>query len=253
MSDFGEEQWVVKNTFIEFQDTSQPSQGMKKSNSESDLSTYSSAPSATLQELKDWQSSSPWSSKSGSQCSTPLTGGGLETSEECTGECPEGKPPTLEAEELYNRLLALGGTRTLSAEVIAAQDSKEIRKHVPLDKSGNLTSIGSIMHCKEEVSTHCRPCIFWSKRRCGKGHLCLHCHYKHPNIEGKRLRASKATRERRAKLLAKSRIDCDDDAGVGSSQGSVDTASSHSSSAVGSVDTGAVKKKPFKSGTIISL
>eukprot|EP00746_Dinoflagellata_sp_MGD_P021255 gnl/MRDRNA2_/MRDRNA2_14958_c0_seq1.p1 gnl/MRDRNA2_/MRDRNA2_14958_c0~~gnl/MRDRNA2_/MRDRNA2_14958_c0_seq1.p1 ORF type:complete len:251 (-),score=50.03 gnl/MRDRNA2_/MRDRNA2_14958_c0_seq1:828-1580(-) len=244
----GQEEWIVKNTFLELQDPSKREEGMKRSNSTSDLSTYSSAPSATLQELKDWSDrSSRNNSESGSQCSTPKTASA--SGDICTGEEPDNpQPPTLDAEELYTKLMALGGKRSASAEMILAQETSEIRKYIPFDKQGNLTSIGSLMHFKEEVSTQCKPCIFWAKGRCGKGSMCFHCHYKHPNVEGKRLRASKATRERRAKLLAKGKAT---DVNDGGSQGSACDSSSVQSNASGAVTNS--DNKSFKSGTVISL
>lgn len=249
--------WVVKNTFLELDDPSpKVNQMIKRSASGGNLSNYSSTPPPSVQELREWSHSSKASSRGGSSfegsdhlsgCSTPRTGDAEEMQievQEGDGEVPENGTLLAEAEELYNSLLALGGTRSASAEVLVAQDSPTLRKHVPLDANGQMTSIGSVIHFKPEIGTHCRPCIFWSKGRCGKAHCCLYCHYRHANVERKRLRASKATRERRAKLLNKALNDADDTSG---------NSVASSSQASGSQASGGSGNKGNKSRTVISL
>eukprot|EP00746_Dinoflagellata_sp_MGD_P032670 gnl/MRDRNA2_/MRDRNA2_177883_c0_seq1.p1 gnl/MRDRNA2_/MRDRNA2_177883_c0~~gnl/MRDRNA2_/MRDRNA2_177883_c0_seq1.p1 ORF type:complete len:287 (+),score=48.31 gnl/MRDRNA2_/MRDRNA2_177883_c0_seq1:80-940(+) len=262
--------WVVKNTFLELPEEQLQRDGLQRSNSTSQLSTLSLSSTGvpTLRELRDWSSkSSSTHSVSGSHCSSPHDG--VLDLGPChdAGDCPSKlDPPTLVAEELYRKLKAIGGSRNASAERLAAEESvHEARQHVPRDTKGNLTSIGSIMHSKEPFATQCRPCIFWNKGRCSKGEVCLHCHFRHPNVEGKKLRASKGTRIRRAKLLQNAQdleqSELQDKAGVEQLQGDLTTASSIGSAADSrsnvSNDSGAVTKLSsktiFKPATRVSL
>jgi len=68
-------------------------------------------------------------------------------------------------------------------------------KEIPLDESGNLTSLGSLHHKEGE----CSPCQFWFKGVCINGLACNHCHFAHEGQRPRRLRPSKQGRLRMKK------------------------------------------------------
>jgi hypothetical protein len=79
-----------------------------------------------------------------------------------------------------------------------------VRDKIPRDPNGNLTSIGSIKHDRNQ----CKPCVFvfHAGRVCANGIACEYCHFWHP--PKKRARASKRKRlERKAKELEKMEVD----------------------------------------------
>lgn len=230
---------VVKNTFLELANDL-PRIPLRRSNSESGLSSLSTP---SLQELKTFSTS----------CSTYSSGSTVGSSADSGTITPdledalvERYTPSIEAVELYDKLVNLAGSRNLSSKIEGSLDRNQIRNLIPKDAKGNFTSIGSIVHYKEEIGKQCRPCVFWLKNKCEKGDVCLHCHVKH-YMKHKRLRASKSTRERRAKAFQNAKGDIEAVDGEDTSQDqSVDpeqsadldpgTASGSSVSVVPSVD-----------------
>eukprot|EP00746_Dinoflagellata_sp_MGD_P020754 gnl/MRDRNA2_/MRDRNA2_148375_c0_seq1.p1 gnl/MRDRNA2_/MRDRNA2_148375_c0~~gnl/MRDRNA2_/MRDRNA2_148375_c0_seq1.p1 ORF type:complete len:283 (-),score=55.41 gnl/MRDRNA2_/MRDRNA2_148375_c0_seq1:556-1404(-) len=258
---------VVKNTFISVES---PKEGrMRRCNSGSDLSE---AKTPSLSELKQWSDAtssigdgSSVREGSGSGRHTPLSWADQEDSEDeedaelidaliqGQAECNRNfipPPPTLDAMQLYEKLQGLTQGRSIPDKVLAElEQDPTIQQHIPLDANGNLSSLGSIPHGCDPVATKCKPCIFLYKKRCTKGEFCLHCHLPHSNFKAKRLRASKATRQRRAKMWAHS----NEDPPASGSQGSQGGYSS-GSSAQGSSNRSAPQNssKP-RVGTRISL
>jgi len=68
-------------------------------------------------------------------------------------------------------------------------------KEIPLDESGNLTSLGSLHHKEGE----CSPCQFWFKGVCINSLACDQCHFAHEGQRLRRLRPSKQGRLRMKK------------------------------------------------------
>lgn len=252
---------VVKNTFLELANDL-PRIPLRRSNSESGLSSLSTP---SLQELKTFSTS----------CSTYSSGSTVGSSADSGTITPdledalvERYTPSIEAVELYDKLVNLAGSRNLSSKIEDSLDRNQIRNLIPKDAKGNVTSIGSIVHYKEEIGKQCRPCVFWLKNKCEKGDVCLHCHVKH-YMKHKRLRASKSTRERRAKAFQNAKGDIEAVDGEDTSQDqSVDpeqsadldpgTASGSSVSVVPSVDarspmTKEEKPSTWNKGTRVSL
>jgi len=97
-------------------------------------------------------------------------------------------------------------------ELIRAEfgdDLEKLRGHVPQDKEGNPTSIGSVGH----TAGSCKACIFVnSKSGCSNGVSCGFCHFPHKRRRNK-VRPCKGKRERHLKLLARvlAQIDHDPD------------------------------------------
>lgn len=197
-------QLKVKNTFLTVEEPKE--RPMRRCNSGSDLS-LSSLPRSGTQ--------TPPSSVSGSGRNTPVSWADIyDDDEDADGPFGEGDndfqdlgkwsypTPTVEAVELYEKLQDVAKGRGLPDKILAelAQDDT-IKQHIPRDPQGNLSSLGSISHCIAPIGEKCKPCLFLLKNRCAKGHLCLHCHIPHPNFKGKRMRASKATRQRRANMF----------------------------------------------------
>jgi len=108
--------------------------------------------------------------------------------------------PTPEAMDFYQRAVVRknNNLRVLSSMVT----DHDLKEHVPLDVTGSLTSIGSIMHYLKPAAEHCKPCVFWMQPACKNGPMCAYCHVFHSNQQFKKLRASRNTRnkEREAKL-----------------------------------------------------
>lgn len=65
----------------------------------------------------------------------------------------------------------------------------ELEKVVPLNASGQWTSIGALLHPDK-----CSPCIFWFRNVCEKGIRCEFCHFTHPGQIAKKIRPSKSVR-----------------------------------------------------------
>lgn len=184
---------------------------MRRCSSGSDLSDARSSitpyPFSPPSELKQASEVTSQSGSRGSGTNTPTSWADLEDSEEdgdgtlgtqCDWVPP---PPTLDAMQLYEKLHGLSQGRSLPAKLVAElQADDTIQQHIPLDVNGNPSSLGSIPHAADPVGTNCKPCIFLHKKRCTKGQYCIHCHLPHQDFKAKRLRASKATRQRRAKM-----------------------------------------------------
>lgn len=80
---------------------------------------------------------------------------------------------------------------------------------IPLDESGELSSIGSISH----LAGRCQPCLFWFQASCGKGVRCSYCHLRHPGQKKKRIRMSKKVRlELQAMNASESPVESESDA-----------------------------------------
>jgi len=255
-SSHGGGQLVIKNTFIEFQAEKAPS--LRRSFSGSDISSLSAAQSTTgsgrntpsLVE-SELNSNNSWADQFDDGDDQEGEGGQVAFQ----GEWPV-VAPTVEALELYEKLSVLAHGRALPAKVLAKLTEEDTATpHIPRDPDGNLLSLGSIPHGVEPVASECKPCIFFFKERCSKGQYCLHCHIPHPAFKAKRLRASKATRQRRAKMWTGGQEEEKVEA-KGSACGS--SAHSVSSQNSGSVRSAASQKKgkaktAKDSTTIISL
>jgi hypothetical protein len=222
---------VIKNTFISVESPKEG--GMRRCHSGSDLSE---AKTPSLSELKQWSDATSslgdGSSAQGSGRNTPTSWADQEDSDEdemIDGLIQEGcdrniigswapPPPSLDALQLYEKLQGLSQGRSIPDKVLAELEADPtIHQHIPLDAKGTPSSLGSIPHGSDPVATNCKPCIFLYKKRCTKGVFCLHCHLPHANFKAKRLRASKATRQRRAKMWS--------NAAAGEAEGSASTAS----------------------------
>lgn len=75
---------------------------------------------------------------------------------------------------------------------LVALDQQGVLRLIPRDETGALTSVGSLKH----MENGCSPCLFWFKGTCAKGLRCTYCHIKHKGQKNKRIRPSKATRQR---------------------------------------------------------
>lgn len=75
---------------------------------------------------------------------------------------------------------------------LAALEQQGALRQIPRDADGRLTSVGTIHHAAEA----CSPCLFWFKGACTKGLRCSYCHLKHQGQKNKRIRPSKAARQR---------------------------------------------------------
>lgn len=128
---------------------------------------------------------------------------------------------------LYSKLMNLAGNRGVPDKLLHKMDQNgELRHHIPLDADGQVTSLGSIPHLKEPAGADCRPCAFLFKGRCLKSELCLYCHFKHPERKPKRLRPSKNTRMRRARLMQNYLQGTDGDQGANECESDADVSSS---------------------------
>lgn len=65
----------------------------------------------------------------------------------------------------------------------------ELEKVVPLNASGQRTSIGALLHPDK-----CSRCIFWFRNVCEKGIRCEFCHFTHPGQVAKKIHPSKSVR-----------------------------------------------------------
>lgn len=196
--------------------------GMKLSSSDSEASSNTSLRSL---ELKEFLSGSDGASRSGPEFERPMaheckdfsSGSDDSLRSSCssisnpsnTVSSPEHQywetqsPMTAEAEEQYEKLLAIGARPAL--ELLAAYDGPELWQHIPRDELGNLTSVGTIMHLKRKTGTWCKPCLFLAMNVCRKAHLCRFCHIRHDEVQVKKIRPSKRAHARNLKLSSSRR------------------------------------------------
>lgn len=265
---------VIRNTFLEV--PQQKEATLRRCNSESDISSSV----VSVSEWKNKAETSPnrsthddGSVRNTSRTTSPRSWADM--SDDMKNDGDEGRYPddkefygdwvpvvaTTEALELVEKLLAMVTSRCLPPDVVAtlAQDDT-INEHIPLDPQGNLTSLGSILHGDTPHSGTCKPCLFFCKGRCSKGHLCIHCHLPHPaqeveQLRRKRIRASKATRARRAKMFTdEGAVWANDEDNTSASNAGCSTASSEMNSS-GSSPNNVDMQPPQRPSTrtIISL
>jgi len=257
---------VIRNTFLEVQE--HKGAPLRRVNSGSDLSLSSHSPS--INELKQWSEATSQTgsiySRNSSGTSTPVLSWADQTDEADDDDEIElfhgndgaignwvPQAPTVVAMELYDKLQTLANGRSLpEKDMTKLQNDPTVNQHIPPDMQGHPSSLGSIPHGVAPAGQSCKPCIFFQKKRCTKGQYCLHCHLPHPNEKPKRFRASKATRERRAKLFVSNQEGITGP----SSQSLAGYASGSSIASTGSSkgsDNLPHMKQPSKSKTIISL
>lgn len=210
---------VVKNTFLEEEDLSAQSEGMKRSASYSDLSRSSSS-SSSEKRMTFWLPSFSSQSQSNSRDSK---------GSQRVGKCPEhasgGVAPELPVSKGSSGQAAADGafcdrhggasdkaasmnncaTAASSSESLVEQLHREahvplgelqdlhqqgVLQLIPINDEGKVSSIGSIGHAAGE----CSPCLFWLKKSCGKGIHCQYCHIRHKGQKKKRIRPSKQAR-----------------------------------------------------------
>lgn len=88
------------------------------------------------------------------------------------------------------RTLQAVSNSLLPSDKMKAEKIEDCIAQIPLDESGELSSIGSISH----GAGRCQPCLFWFQATCGKGVRCSYCHLRHPGQKKKRIRMSKKVR-----------------------------------------------------------
>lgn len=176
--------YTVKNTFVEIpeEDGTRKSQGLPRCSSESSMNSNQVPPSPAELRAYSVNSSSPQSS---SECTitgditprgTPSDTSPMKVSPETIDICAR----LVHLAMAQNTERDADGWSWSEADVNDLATSKAARQKlreslkdlIPLDKEGNKMSIGSILHS----SGHCRPCYFWTKRRCSEGECCLRCH-----------------------------------------------------------------------------
>lgn len=96
--------------------------------------------------------------------------------------------------------------------VLTPHDLEVLKRHpdIPLDRHGNPTSIGSIVH----ASGTCKPCAFVHTCMCTSGIQCEFCHF--PHKRGKHPRPSKKKRERYQNIIKRCNTE------IGGSDGEAD-------------------------------
>ncbi|CAJ1395326.1 unnamed protein product [Effrenium voratum] len=114
---------------------------------------------------------------------------------ECLGKCAQAKARTEKKNILQPPTPDKPFYNADGLNLMKLSDA-ELEKMVPLNESGERTSIGALHH-----PNSCTRCIFWFRNVCEKGIRCEFCHFRHPGQVAKKIRPSKSTRLKNKDLV----------------------------------------------------